>query len=181
LKLSDRREVAVMLCQRCLKKIASYHSPKIVNNEIVHVHLCEDCVSRKNDHEVQNGFDDKLNAMFEGLVRTKEGDTGSSAEIQCEKCGTSLREYKKTHLLGCPACYDVFAKYFPKDLEVKKVAYAEEAHTDEMPDNLMHLRNELKRAVEEENFERAADLRDEIQKLERREAVRGTGEPRNGL
>jgi protein arginine kinase activator len=169
-----------MLCQRCLKKTASYHSPKIVNNEIVHVHLCEDCVSRKNDHDAQNGFDDKLNVMFEGLVRTKEGETGSQAELQCGKCGASLREYKKTHLLGCSGCYDVFAGYFPKDLEVKKVVYAKETHTNEISDNLMHLRNELKRAVEEENFERAADLRDEIQKLESREAVRDTGESRSG-
>jgi protein arginine kinase activator len=137
-------------------------------------------VTRKNDHDVQNGFDDKLNFMFEGLVRTKEGETGSSGEIRCEKCGTSLKEYKKTHLLGCPGCYDAFAKFFPKDLEVKKVVYAKVTHTSELSGNLMHLRSELKRAVEEENFERAADLRDEIQKLENRGAVRDTGEPRSG-
>ena len=161
-----------MLCQRCLKKTASYHSPKIVNNEIVHVHLCEDCVTRKNDHDVSNGFDDKLNFMFEGLIRTKEGETVSPTEIRCEKCGTSLEEYKKVHLLGCPGCYDVFTSYFAKDLEVKKVVYAKETRTIGLSGNLVHLRNELKRAVEEENFERAADLRDEIQNLENRGEAR---------
>jgi protein arginine kinase activator len=161
-----------LLCQLCLKKIATYHSPKIVNNEIVHVHLCEDCVTRKNVHDATSGFDDKLNFMFEGLIRTKEGETVSPAEIRCEKCGTSLKEYKKVHLLGCPGCYDVFTRYFAKDLEVKKVVYAKETPAIEKSDNLLHLRNELKRAVEEENFERAAGLRDEIQNLENRGEVR---------
>jgi protein arginine kinase activator len=160
-----------MLCQRCLKKTASYHSPKIVNNEVVHVHLCEDCVSRKSEHEAQNGFDDKLHYVYEGLLRSKE-ETEGTVETRCDRCGTGLKEFKKTHLLGCQECYGVFTKYFAKDLESKKVVYARETHETGQTQNLMHLRNELKRAVEEENFERAADLRDAIQNLENRGAVR---------
>jgi protein arginine kinase activator len=129
-------------------------------------------VTRKNDHDIPNGFDDKLNFMFEGLVRTKEGETGSHAEIRCEKCGTSLKEYKKVHLLGCPGCFDVFTRYFSKELEVKKVVYSGETHTSGLSGDLVHLRNELKRAVDEENFERAAELRDEIQNLENQGATR---------
>jgi protein arginine kinase activator len=160
-----------MLCQRCLKKPASYHSPQIVNNEVVQIHLCEDCVNRKNEQEAQNGFDDKLNYVYEGLLRSKDEKT-STEETRCERCGTGLKEFKKTHLLGCPDCYGALEKYFAKDLDSTNVVYARETHASEQTQNLVHLKSELKRAVEEENFERAADLRDVIQNLEQRGAAR---------
>jgi len=157
-----------MLCQRCLKKTARHHSPKIVNNEVVHVHLCEDCAERKSEHESSNGLDEKLNHLFDGLIRTRNGENGPAADTHCAKCGTTYKEYRRVHLFGCSNCYEVFSRYLSKENDGSKVPFSRQTRSDGFANQLIFLRNELKKAVEAEDFERAAELRDKIQRYETR-------------
>ena len=98
---------------------------------------------------------------------------GNQSSIQeCPRCGTTFAEYRKTSLIGCPVCY----RYF-RDLlipSIRKVQFTLQ-HDGKFPAStsletrsrrrVNLLRQELSDAVVSENFERAAELRDEINSL----------------
>jgi protein arginine kinase activator len=93
--------------------------------------------------------------------------------MTCESCGTTHQDFKKGGRLGCEACYHVFrpvleplldgmhaginhlGKIPSRSVERKTVVESEDA-----------LRKALQKAVEEENYEKAAELRDRLKKLQ---------------
>lgn len=98
---------------------------------------------------------------------------GNQATVQeCPRCGTTFAQYRKTSLVGCPVCY----RYF-RDLlipSIRRVQFTLQ-HDGKFPAassletrqrrRVNLLRQELSAAVVAENFERAAELRDEINQL----------------
>ncbi len=89
----------------------------------------------------------------------------------CPYCSTSLESIVTKGRAGCPECYTVFCDLlFPPSLT------PESARGARMPSSrrsaidrirsINELRSRLKIAVETENYELAASLRDEIRKLE---------------
>ncbi len=96
-----------------------------------------------------------------------EGVTGSV----CPHCSTSLETASSSGHVGCPECYTVFS-----ELIIPSSACAESAHGARMPSSrrerfgrlrsIAELKAQIKLAVESENYELAATLRDKIRKLE---------------
>ena len=92
---------------------------------------------------------------------------------KCPACGFSQADFKKTGRLGCPLCYDTFSDGLNSLL---KAMHKGTSHTGKMParmqQHIQHdaelegLQKELEKAVLEENYESAADLRDQIKHLE---------------
>lgn len=156
-----------MFCKICMKKTAQFHTPKIINNEIVYIHLCRDCAEQKKSHEIANGFDDKLHFLLEGLLRSKENEKGSSSQSVCNTCGTTLKNLKKNKLLGCPRCYEIFSEYLLKDLNSIDTVFTKHSINNEITEQIDRMKKELRVAVEIENFEKAALLRDKIRKCEK--------------
>ncbi len=97
----------------------------------------------------------------------------SKPQDECPRCGTTFREYHQTTLLGCPVCY----RYFRELLipSIRKFQFTLQ-HEGKFPAStslktrsrrrLTLLRQELSEAIMVENFEHAADLRDEINDLQ---------------
>lgn len=90
----------------------------------------------------------------------------------CPQCKMSLAEFSKTGKLGCPKCYDAFRPYL---VQVLGSIHGNAEHTGKISQNadkkikvkrrIEKLSAELSAAVEKQDFERAASLRDEINKL----------------
>ena len=104
-----------------------------------------------------------------------EGE-GEKTETSCSRCGLTFVQLKKARRLGCPECYATFAAWilnrarysgwplsydFPLP-DVLKTASGGLAKTE----RLVRLQAELLTAVEGEQFERAAEIRDEIRSLQ---------------
>ena len=91
----------------------------------------------------------------------------------CRLCGLTADELIKSGELGCPECYSAF-----EGMLSPAVPSAESSFGARMPSArrtklereriLISLRGELRRAVDTENFELAASLRDKIRELEKR-------------
>lgn len=156
-----------MVCQLCLKKAAQFHIPRIINNEILHVHLCKDCAQKKSSHDISNGLDDKLHFLLEGLLQSKETKKGSAHELKCDVCKTTLKELLKDKILGCPQCYEVFSGIIAKETKKTGTIYTRQIVSEEHVKHVDRLKKELKKAVEIEDFEQAAELRDKIQNIEK--------------
>jgi protein arginine kinase activator len=94
--------------------------------------------------------------------------------LVCPNCGITFREFRSQGRLGCPHDYIAFAKELKPLLEN---IHNETQHTGKFPKRAPHasqlqyklikLRSELRSAIDEEEYETAARIRDEIQSLEK--------------
>jgi len=158
-----------MLCQRCKKQQATVHVTEIISNEKRERHLCEDC-AREEGVAIKAQIN--LQDVLSGMLQAHEA-AGEEAGLSCPDCGMTYGEFRSQGRLGCPNDYEAFAKPLQDVLE--KVHGATE-HVGKMPlragadqqaqRELMQLRRQLQEAVEREQYEEAARLRDLIQEKE---------------
>src|SRR5262249_33143414 len=143
-------------------------------NAVTTVHLCDQCAAEKG---VQTSAQAEklpvaglLASMGKGAAAAlpMDGDTR-----RCEFCGGTLQDFRETGRLGCPHCYETFDTHLRALLRrlhgstqhVGKV-YLQPADAPDQPDRrLRDLKGQLQRAVDAENFELAAQLRDQIKVL----------------
>ncbi len=164
-----------MLCSICKEKEAKLHYTDISGGKQREVHMCEDCAKSK-------GMDDPLgfslvDELF-GLGAAQEIEqAGGETGLKCATCGFTQADFKKAGRLGCPECYDTFAEPLAGLL---KTMHKGTRHVGKTPEALRQsrgsserlkvLQKKLAQAIEEENFEQAAALRDEIKQASARPA-----------
>ena len=162
-----------MLCDVCGKNPATVHLTEIIDDQMNELHLCEECAREKSAAmEQQFGLSDLLAGMADVSKPTaKELETPA---VKCPTCGLTYADFKKIGRLGCGECYTVFRKYLAPLL---KRIHGSTQHSGKSPLNItvkgtkkrtdiQGLRLRLQKAIEEEAFEEAARLRDQIKELE---------------
>ncbi|RKY02851.1 MAG: hypothetical protein DRP55_02290 [Spirochaetes bacterium] len=158
-----------MICQYCQKNEATYHLQKIINNSIVEIHLCHDCSKKELRKKHENGIEDKINTILEGLIKSDTRIKENNNAVFCGVCGTTYADFEKKGLFGCSECYISFRGIIKsKYIADKKVEYNEKKLTEKKHSKIDILELELKKAVELEDFERAAILRDKINQCRKR-------------
>lgn len=169
-----------MLCQDCKKRPATYHVTKVVNGEKTEMHLCEVCAKERGDLGIT--FEaPTIHQLLAGLLNfggqaseAVEGGSPPTQEPVCRGCGLTYAEFARTGKLGCGRCYDEFETQL--EPLIRRIHGAPQ-HTGKAPARLgkrirarrelAGLRAELQVAIQQERFERAAELRDRIRQLER--------------
>ncbi len=159
-----------MKCDACGEKEATVFLTQIVDGNMHKVNLCEACSKEKGVND-PTGF--ALTDVLLGLGSEKELDLPGAQKSKCKVCGFTVADLKKTGRLGCSACYDVFA---PQLEGMLKNMHKGLVHTGKAPERLMKirqidtriqgLRSSLEEAVAREQYELAADLRDQIRQME---------------
>src|ERR1043165_8837551 len=159
-----------MLCCICKEKEATVHLTQIAGDKMQKVDLCEECAKTKGVND-PTGF--SLADLLLGLGASQEIEQAAGgAELKCSTCGFTQADFKKSGRLGCPECY----KTFMEGLEgLLKSIHKGTRHTGKVPealrrtretaDRMKTLQKKLNKAIEEENFEQAAALRDEIKRM----------------
>jgi len=158
-----------MICERCKKNVATVHLTEIVKGEKIEKHLCEQCAK-------DEGYTIKTHVSLQDLLTafiSAHSDASELAETSCPDCNMSYAEFRSEGRLGCPNDYEVFRPALDPLLE--KVHGTVE-HTGKLPAqagesqkkqrDLMTLRRRLRQAVEREDYEQAAELRDLIKERE---------------
>ena len=155
-----------MKCHHCDNQ-ATVHLTQILNGQMHKMDLCESCAQSKG---VTNPENLSIGSLME--KDELEGDSISSSMV-CESCGTTHQDFKKGGRLGCEACYHVFRPVLDPLLDGM---HAGNKHLGKIPSGsesrvrfeqtIEVLRKELQDAVEKEDFEKAAELRDKLHDLE---------------
>ena len=167
-----------MQCTICKEKPATVHLTQIVGDKMQKLDLCEDCAKAKGINDPTSFSLADADVLF-GLGASQEIEqAGGGVEAKCPRCGFSQADFKKSGRLGCPECYQTFAEGLEGLLKTMhkgirhagKVPEALRANR-EQSDHLKLLQKKLAKAIEDENFEQAAQLRDEIKQI----TPRGTG------
>ena len=170
-----------MKCQKCNKNEATTHFKKVVNGVKTEVYWCEQCSQKSQAMlDFKLGFDHDFENFFSGFLGGPYLSTANTMPTKtiCENCGTGLEEMLKKGRPGCSACYETFADVLERPL---KQIHGANRHTGKLPlraakglrkaGEIDRLSKELNKAVMEQNFEYAAELRDKIKDLKNGEEV----------
>lgn len=159
-----------MLCDICHKNIATVHLTEVVNDKVVEMHICQGCAKLKAE-EIQEQF--SISELLGGLVdigQIKKED----AVLKCASCGLTYAEFKKKGRFGCSTCYVTFKS---KLSQLLKKIHGSIHHVGKSPlrkvtpsvgrASVKELKERLERAIQLEEYEEAARLRDELRRLDR--------------
>jgi protein arginine kinase activator len=161
-----------MLCDSCKERDAVVHVTQIQGSAVTQLNLCEKCAAERG---VDTPAATPKHPLGEFLHAVQQQVTAPSADgIKCHFCGMTLREFRTAGRWGCARCYSTFEQSMRELLRrvhgssrhVGRGYRPPEAETVARSTELTELREQLRRAIESEQFELAADLRDRIRVLE---------------
>ncbi|MBT9155309.1 MAG: Protein-arginine kinase activator protein [Firmicutes bacterium] len=167
-----------MLCEQCRERRATVHVKQVVNRDATEKHLCEECARQSGEMDFLNltgGVN--ISSLLAGFMNLEQAAAPSKQKGEsCQACGADYRRFAEGGRLGCAGCYQTFAKHLGPLL---KRIHGTLLHNGKVPRlraqevtrkrQLIQLRQELKDAVGQEQYERAAELRDRIRRLETEE------------
>lgn len=160
-----------MLCNECGEREGVVKVTKMENNSVTLEHLCEKCAAARGIETTVSMEKHPLSDFLSGVQQQAGGNADSA---RCTFCSTTLREFRSSGRLGCMHCYGTFelslrellrkihgnSRHSGRRYEAPAPTLLEGAST------LLELRERLRRAVETEQFELAASIRDKIRGLE---------------
>ncbi|NLW87419.1 MAG: hypothetical protein GXY38_11145 [Planctomycetes bacterium] len=157
-------------CDKCGKP-ASIYLTEIENGQKIQKHLCEECAAADGITIKPNVPISQLLEDF--ILHSARGQ--HLADLKCDICGLTFKEFRQQGLLGCPNDYDAFAPALEPLMQ--RAQERATAHVGKMPkgaddqqakhNTILRLRAQLNAAVREEDYEQAAMLRDKIKEMER--------------
>lgn len=171
-----------MICQECNKRPATLHFTKIINGDKTEVHICEHCAQEKGEMFMFSGstgfsIDNLLAGLLniEPIKSTKPNAFQQNEVLQCESCKMTFQQFAKVGRFGCSNCYHTFDKHLNPIL--KRLHSGNTNHIGKIPRRIggtIHIRKEidqlkqkLKEYISLEEFEKAAEVRDQIRSLEK--------------
>lgn len=172
---AESRRILLIKCQKCSKP-ATIHITEILEGSPVEFHLCEDHAREQLSSEQPIETPSVGAKAMAKLAKARGKGTDELDKQTCPICGTTFREFRSSGRLGCPHDYEVFSSEL---LPLLENIHGETQHSGKMPKHapadsqrhtdLIKLRQSLRKAVADENYEEAARLRDRIRGLEEAE------------
>ncbi len=163
-----------MVCDACGAENPVVHLTQVVDQEMKTLHLCERCAAEKGvtTSSTQGNF--PLTDLLAQMGPETRSAPPPSAGTECAFCGLTFGGFRETGRLGCPHCWVAFEGHLRVLLRrihggaqhMGKVYLSPDTTVSDREKRVESLRRKLRRAVEVEDFERAAELRDEIRGLE---------------
>jgi protein arginine kinase activator len=164
-----------MQCQICKTKTATIHLTEIAEGVRTEVHMCEQCAQEQG---IAAKSQISVNELLSGLLAAQPTDDElfgpSEHQVSCPHCGFTLGQFRKAGTLGCPYDYEVFEKSLLPLIE--KAQNGKTSHCGKIPSKISqperkqmersNLQRQLEAAVQNEDYELAAKLRDKINRLE---------------
>lgn len=176
-----------MLCEHCKVKPASIHITQIVGGQKRENHLCASCAAMKGIPMGGMG-PDTMDTLLASLLGTAPAQAAPTA--RCPVCGSDIGMFQRTGRLGCANCYSVFSREL---IPMIRKMQRGDTHNGARPQGemgpqandaaaqLLLAREQLTKAIEDEAFEQAAALRDQIRALEAKQKDDKGGEAHAGM
>ena len=165
-----------MLCQECRRNEANIHIVKQVGGKQTELNLCEACARKMDELDFTLEPQFSLHKLFATMLNQSLRDNreaASAAGIQCPSCGLTFAQFSQVGRLGCSDCFKAF------DIRLKPLLrriHAGCSHNGKMPVKVQsrvkairqidQLKEDLQTKIQNEEFEDAAVLRDQIRALE---------------
>ncbi|MBM3335537.1 UvrB/UvrC motif-containing protein [Candidatus Sumerlaeota bacterium] len=167
----------IQKCEKC-DRPATHKFTRITDGQATDHYLCHEHAAQFSPHHLKAQTPHaELSQLLAGLLKGEHGQKGTQqtdagvAEVKCQTCGLSFQQYRQSGLLGCSDCYRSFEKHLRDDLrryhgtvrhvgkQLRVVLNTSDSEKVET------LRKRLELAIKDEDFELAAQLRDEIRQI----------------
>lgn len=176
-----------MLCQNCKKNEANVKYTQIINGIKKEMMLCDKCSKELGIDNMKLSLPISFSNFFGDLLNEYDNSfmplITANKETKCDKCGMTYNEFMQLGKFGCNNCYDAFStridailkrlqgsnRYIGKKAEINENNNAneiKEKKTTSKQEKIDKLKEKLKELVQEEKYEEAAKVRDEIKKME---------------
>lgn len=171
-----------MQCEICHQNQATIHIQEIINGQKKVLNICAGCAAKKSsDDPMLQGFN--VAEMLYNLsgqlgmsnLPANDNHTSPEPDLVCHECGWSAVDFRRTGRLGCHECYHVFGDILKKAL---KTMHRGNMHVGKTPTKkggascqstktlkMMNMQKELEELVQREEYEKAAVIRDKINRL----------------
>ena len=173
-----------MECQRCGIRKGQIQVTRLIDGVLTEMLLCDECLREEASHSGPES--DTANHMLSAIL-----DAVNQSALQvnwikttsCGKCGMTYGVFREIGKMGCSQCYQTFGdrigqavtNWHGHSVHVgKKPMGSPEALAVKSELQSLHLA--LREAIQTEAFEQAAQLRDQIIRLE---AIKGESEHRD--
>jgi protein arginine kinase activator len=164
-----------MRCDYCGSEDAVIQLTKVKDNEMKVLHLCESCAAEEGVETPASTGSAQLADFLAQIGKSVGEEVGALGE--CPSCGMTPAQLKQTGRLGCAECYTHFEPHLRGLLRrlhggtqhAGKSVVPRSADEQDRRSQIEGLRRTLQRAVDAEDFEHAAQLRDQIRRVEQGE------------
>lgn len=181
-----------MLCQECRLKEANIHIVKNINGTQSELNLCEQCARKKEELDFSFEPQFTLHKLFNSMLNQSlcgSREAMQADKIQCPSCSLTFSQFSQVGRLGCSRCVPAFEE---KIKPLLRRIHGGSIHTGKVPvkarkrvnilREIDQLKEDLKAKIQNEEFEKAALLRDRIKAAEKeinREKDQETGKEDN--
>lgn len=170
-------------CDRCDQE-STVHEVTIKGGQKIEKHLCESC-AREEGISIQ--INQPISELITKFVSSHGGGepgggegagapaSGAARATACPECGMSFAEFRQQGVLGCPGCYAAFEEQLGPLIE--RAHEGGTHHIGKAPrraggsidrrQRIVAIRKQLSDAIEAEQYERAAALRDQLLEVEK--------------
>lgn len=172
-----------MLCDNCKKNEACIHITQINGKKKIDRYLCEDCAANYGEFIMQENSEDQpevfsindfLSGIFHNTPQAEEtAESVKSEECTCPACGMTYLDFTRSGKIGCSKCYDTFRSKLEPLL---RRIHGASKHNGKIPQRagkmlniqqeLVLLRKQIQEYITKEEYEKAAQVRDCIRRLE---------------
>jgi len=162
-----------MVCRKCHKNLATIRYAEVIDGTVTDVMICRECYERM-EQEDSSGFEIAGAAPTPKRPPAPSQKTDTLARQQvCRSCGMGLPDALQEGRVGCAVCYEQFGPQLDAYLEARHAGLEHRGKTPHLDNAREQARTELqtkrallRSALETENYEDAAVLRDAIRDLE---------------
>lgn len=159
-----------MLCQKCNKNEAEFHYKTNINGQVSELHLCAACAAKAGQDSLFPFGGSYLSSVLSDFMEplTQQPELG-----RCPLCGATARDIQRSGKVGCAKCYETFDRLL---LPYIKRIHGVTRHNGKLPSSagaalqqqrtMEAIKAELQKAVEAQEYERAAELRDKLKALQ---------------
>ena len=141
-------------------KLCNYCGPKYLQKQ-------EELKKTKKPENSLQGITDFLNGIVKAITQNATMPTNLPNKEPCPRCGTSIEDILNSTKLGCPYCYDHYSNELRAVLSHSHDGAVK--HVGKIPKNwkpleesLEQLEVKMQKAIDKEDYEEAARLRDKI-------------------
>lgn len=162
-----------MICDDCKERDAVVNYTAVKDNTLVQLHLCEQCASERGVETTVSTL--PKHPLGEFLNQVQQQIVAAPADAsRCTFCGTTMADFRASGRWGCARCYSQFENGIRELLRrvhgharhIGRAYRAPQSETLERSAVLGELREKLRRAIDNEQFEQAAELRDRLKGME---------------
>jgi len=167
-----------MLCDKCKKNQASVRVQQSVNGKKTEINICHECAYVDDQLNLDNLFQGLMGSLLaQGIKDAKLAPIGQQGKMidepECQACGMTYREFREKGRLGCVECYTTFRGHLAP---IFNSIQTNSEHKGKIPlrsgakmnveRKIDRLRREQQTMIAQEEYEKAATLRDEIRLLQ---------------